>query len=190
MTEEISPRRRKRHVFVSYQCKSLNVSGSSRAEPAIAPELRAAYLARFEQLLREKVVLDGDAVAPSNMNRYTANIARSEGTWRASSTVHPTSSMDVDLIVQLTDHGPQPKRPVLEVPTVGETILTYLCKPDRLEVTLGCLEESFRRRAAKHGLRAAQRYYWFQVGRAIAAFSLEALGIFEAWRELSNKWRF
>jgi len=83
-----------------------------------------------------------------------------------------------------------PKRPVLGIPTAGETILAYLCKPDRLEVTLGCLEENFRRRAAKHGPRTAQRYYWFQVVRAIAAFSLEALGIFEAWRDLFNKWRF
>ncbi len=51
MTEEISPNRRERRVFISYKCKSFDVPGSSWAEPAIAHELHAAYLGSRDKVL-------------------------------------------------------------------------------------------------------------------------------------------
>lgn len=48
----------------------------------------------------------------------------------------------------------------LEVPVLGERILSYMCSPSQLEGMLGDLEENFRRQAEKRGVRVAKRWYY------------------------------
>jgi hypothetical protein len=61
------------------------------------------------------------------------------------------------------------------VPQTGETILWYLCSPDRLEVVLGDLERNFKRRAASHGEQAARRWYWWQISRTVVVFGFQVI---------------
>jgi hypothetical protein len=61
------------------------------------------------------------------------------------------------------------------IPPAGETVLWYICSPDRLEVVLGDLEEKFLRRAATSGSAAARNWYWWQVARTALAFGLQII---------------
>jgi hypothetical protein len=64
----------------------------------------------------------------------------------------------------------------LSVPPAGETILWFICSPDRLEVVLGDLERNFHRRAAARGVSAARRWYWWQVVRTSVMFLVQIIG--------------
>lgn len=73
------------------------------------------------------------------------------------------------------------------VPSAAETIISYICTADRLEAILGDLQRNFLRRAVKHGETAAQRWYWWQTIRTVAAFGVQ-IGVKLAMvRELLEK---
>jgi hypothetical protein len=67
------------------------------------------------------------------------------------------------------------ERAALEVPALGELILSYVCSPEILEGMLGDLEEHFRKLAKKQGVAAARRWYRWQVARSVVGFALNFL---------------
>lgn len=73
------------------------------------------------------------------------------------------------------------------VPSSAETLISYVCTPDRLEAVLGDLERNFVRRAAKHREKAARRWYWWQTARTVAAFGVEIVVKLVMVRELLRK---
>jgi hypothetical protein len=75
----------------------------------------------------------------------------------------------------------------LSIPTAAETIISYVCTPDRLEAVLGDLERNFARRAAKHGEEEARRWYWWQTVRTVAAFGVQIVVRIVMVRELLRK---
>lgn len=84
---------------------------------------------------------------------------------------------------------PSPESIPLEVPWIGETILSSVCRPDTPEKTLSCLQELFRRRAAKRGVRAIQQWYYWQIARVAAALGLRAVARIVLLRVLLSKLR-
>ena len=74
-----------------------------------------------------------------------------------------------------------------DVPSAAETIISYVCTPDRLEAVLGDLERNFARRAAKHGEHAARRWYWWQTARTVVVFGFQIVVSAVALRELLRK---
>ena len=77
--------------------------------------------------------------------------------------------------------------PPIEVPAIGESILSYLYPPERRESMLGDFEEGFRSRAIKHGLRAARRWYFWQVTRSVLECAFSLLRILVWIREALEK---
>ena len=183
-------RSRNRRVFFSFECKSTDATGSSFAQPKIAKQI-AAYMADVRQpSISEMVIMDSDLSATLDLARHPPDIVFSPGSVRVTSSVRPASDFDIDLMVSVPHHGSPERAPDLEVPSVGEMILSYVCEPDRLEAMLGCLEQNFRRRATKNGLNAAHRYYWFQVARAVISFGLDAVQRLGLLRSLLDQLRF
>jgi hypothetical protein len=74
------------------------------------------------------------------------------------------------------------------VPRLGEAIISALCPAKNVEGVLGDLEEGFGSLAARHGLRAAHRWYWGQVLRSVlpfaAQFVVRVATLWEALRKL------
>lgn len=67
------------------------------------------------------------------------------------------------------------KAPVVthaQPPTLGETILSFVYRGEQLEAVLGDFEERFHKLAASGGMRLARAWYWWQVVRSAAAFTL------------------
>ena len=183
-------RSRDTRVLVSFQCKNTGATGSSFAQPEIAKQI-TAYMADVRQpSISEVVIVDGEFPAARDLARHPPDIVFSPGLVRVTSSVRPASDFDIDLMVSVPHHGSPERAPDLEVPSVGETILSYVCEPDRLEAMLGCLEQNFRRRATKNGLNAAHRYYWFQVARAVISFGLDAVQRLGLLRSLLDQLRF
>jgi hypothetical protein len=73
------------------------------------------------------------------------------------------------------------------IPPTAETIISYICTPDRLEAVLGDLERNFARRAAKHSEKAARRWYWWQTTRTVAAFGVQIAVKLVIVREMLRK---
>jgi hypothetical protein len=73
------------------------------------------------------------------------------------------------------------------VPSLPETIISYVCTPDRLVAVMGDLQRNFSRRAAKHGEKAARRWYWWQTARTVAAFVFQIIVKVVMLRELLRK---
>ena len=183
---EDDARRRNRRVFVSFQCKSVGAAGSSFAKPKMA-----GYMEDLQgSAVRQTVIVDGSILLPGNLSRHLPDIVAPSGSVWVTSSVRQASDFDIDLAISVPHHGSLERAPVIEVPSSGETILSYVCKPDCLEAMLGCLEQNFRRRATKRGLRAAQRYYWFQVARAVISFGLDALYRLDLLWGLLDKLKF
>jgi hypothetical protein len=61
-------------------------------------------------------------------------------------------------------------------PARTELIIYWICKPDRAEATLGCMEEVFRKIVKRHGVTPARWWFWWQTVRAVGAFVLEIIG--------------
>ena len=183
-------RSRGRRVFVSFQCKSTGAPGSSFAQPEIVTQITAYMTALPRPPISEVVIVDGFPPVQDNLSRRLPDVVFSSDSIRATSSVRPQSDFDIDLMVGVPHHGAPERAPACEVPSAGETILSYVCEPDRLEAMLGCLEQNFKRRATKHGRHAAQRYYWFQVARAVISFGLDALQRLDLLRSLLEKLRF
>jgi hypothetical protein len=76
---------------------------------------------------------------------------------------------------------------VPRVPSTAETILSYVCTPDRLEAVLGDLERNFDRRAAKHGEKAARHWYWWQTARTVIIFGIQIIASLALLRGLFRK---
>lgn len=74
-------------------------------------------------------------------------------------------------IIVAPHHGAGEALP--DVPSGAETVVSYVCTPDRLEAVLGDLQRNFIRRAIKHGEKAARRWYWWQTARTVAAFGVQ-----------------
>jgi len=103
-----------------------------------------------------------DGIARANINRILRDFfdrANTNDVLQFSYTVNRTGEL----------------RPLVatDVPSTAETIISYLCTPDRLEAVLGDLQRNFARRAAKHGEKAARRWYWWQTARTVAAFGVQ-----------------
>jgi hypothetical protein len=77
--------------------------------------------------------------------------------------------------------------PRIELPTIGESILSYLYPPEHLVGMLGDLEEGFHNRVAKHGLRAGRRWYLWQVTRSVLVCAFRLLRILVLIREALEK---
>jgi len=80
-------------------------------------------------------------------------------------------------------------QPMIAVPSAAETIISYVCTPDRLEAVLGDLERNFARRATKQGEKAARGWYWWQTARTVAAFGFQIVVKAVLLRELLRKLR-
>jgi hypothetical protein len=76
-----------------------------------------------------------------------------------------------DLVVW---HYPDPV--TSKPPARAELIIYWICKPERAEATLGCMEEVFRKIIKRHGLTQAQWWFWWQTVRAVGAFLIEIVG--------------
>ena len=74
-----------------------------------------------------------------------------------------------------------------KVPSAAETMISYVCTPDRLEAVLGDLERNFARRAARHGDKAARRWYWWQTFRTVTVFGVQMVVKLVLLRELLRK---
>jgi hypothetical protein len=74
-----------------------------------------------------------------------------------------------------------------ETPKSAESVLALLYAPDRLEAILGDLEENYRRYAAKHGVAAARRWYWFKVAQEVGFSVLRLLRFAVSIHELLRK---
>lgn len=61
------------------------------------------------------------------------------------------------------------------IPSLAESVISYVCAPDRLEAVLGDLQRNSCRYASKHGAKAARRWYWWQTVRTFAAFGFQTL---------------
>jgi hypothetical protein len=111
---------------------------------------------------------------------------------RAQISPHQDSDYNIDMVVFANDqviraphNGSREARP--SMPRAGEIIRGYVCRPDRLEAVIGDLERNFRKRAIKHGVAAARRWYWWQVVRSVGAFGIKLLQSAELVDELLRK---
>lgn len=89
--------------------------------------------------------------------------------------VEEIESVRADPVLKAAAASSKPNKS-LPVPQSGETILWFICSPDRLEVVLGDLERNFDRRAAARGASAARRWYWWQVVRTSVMFLGQIIG--------------
>ena len=76
-----------------------------------------------------------------------------------------------------------------KVPTFAALILGFVCPPDRLEAVLGDLDQTFQRLAKECNIRAARKWYYWQVIRSVAAFGFGGLQKAAALYELFEKFR-
>jgi hypothetical protein len=73
------------------------------------------------------------------------------------------------------------------MPSTAEKIISYVCTPDQMEMTLGCLQEGFTSRVAKVGEKAARRWYWWQTVRTVMVFGVQTVVKFLMLWELLRK---
>lgn len=88
------------------------------------------------------------------------------------SAAEKTVTADATLAISIeAPSGDESAIDAVTVPRLGDKMLGLLCSPDRLEETLGCLEEGFRNRTATHGTKHARRWYYWHVLRTAFAFA-------------------
>jgi hypothetical protein len=156
------------NVFILIETKArLNPSGTSGlVRDAGVPNVYLSAVDKYhvrvklEQAMRERLQSDVSPIFTTNYDNLL-----------------------VDAVFKVPHHG----RQIAQVPALGETILSYVCSPERVHSILGDLEEIFRKREQRAGVRAARRWYWWQVVRAVCAFGFESLKIVSQIQSLLNK---
>ncbi len=104
--------------------------------------------------------------------------SRNEVTINLALNADESFALDKDGFLVRHDESSQPVTPrdELEVPAIGESILSYLSSPETLETVLGDLEEGFRKIASKRGTDSARRWYYWQVVRTVGALTMNFIG--------------